>query len=387
MCWETEVNWEASQPPLYYGLAALWLHLGHFFGLAGLHALYWIRFLNVPLIAALVLIGFAAARKVWPNDAPRPLAVALLLAFLPQDTFYSIQNDVLSPIGIAALFICVLSWVEGERPSIRLGMFTGLLVAAAYLTKISHLPMLAVALAVIAWQIWRAPREPARQSRGAALALLASASLPIVGWMLWCKSHFGDFTGSAGKFAILGWTRKPFAQWWPHPLFSLRGFGTFLSDLLASFWRGEFSWGHETIRSIPADHFYVGSSVLFCLVAAWGICRDRTLGGVPRVALFTGLITFVASIGFLAALSIQFDFGPCINPSRAHPYFTSGRLLTGALVPFAIVYVYGLDRLLRLFQGARLLLIVLAIIGLLVSRSEFVISRPVFESEHNWLHL
>jgi len=54
-------------------------------------------------------------------------------------------------------------------------------------------------------------------------------------------------------------------------------------------------------------------------------------------------VIFLAGIAFLALLSIQFDFGSCINPSREHPYFTSGRLLSGALIPFAVVYVYGVS--------------------------------------------
>ena len=54
----------------------------------------------------------------------------------------------------------------------------------------------------------------------------------------------------------------------------------------------------------------------------------------------------------LALLSIQFDFGNCINPSREHPYFTSGRLLSGALIPFAVVYVYGVSWVCRRINTA-----------------------------------
>src|SRR5205823_602331 len=54
--------------------------------------------------------------------------------------------------------------------------------------------------------------------------------------------HFGDFTGTASKAQLLGWTTKPFSDWWPHPIFTAPGMWTFASELFASFWRGEFMW-------------------------------------------------------------------------------------------------------------------------------------------------
>jgi Na+/proline symporter len=96
-------------------------------------------------------------------------------------------------------------------------------------------------------------------------------------------------------------------------------------------------------------------------------------------------LIFLAGVAFLALLSIQFDFGNCINPSRAHPYFTSGRLLSGALIPFAIVYVYGLFWACRRINTA-LPLIVLGLIVVFVTTSEILVNRVVFSSEHNWFH-
>ncbi|PYL23735.1 MAG: hypothetical protein DMF44_07175 [Verrucomicrobia bacterium] len=52
--WSSEINFESSQPPLYYALVSAWWWLGKYFGLAGLQSLYWIRFLNVSLVAMMV---------------------------------------------------------------------------------------------------------------------------------------------------------------------------------------------------------------------------------------------------------------------------------------------------------------------------------------------
>jgi hypothetical protein len=93
----------------------------------------------------------------------------------------------------------------------------------------------------------------------------------------------------------------------------------------------------------------------------------------------------LSGVAFLAWLSIQFDFGNCIYPSRTFPYFTSGRLIAGSLIPFVLLYVAGLDKLLHRWNQ-RLPLIVLAVIIALVTASAFHLSAPAFASRHNLLH-
>jgi hypothetical protein len=96
-------------------------------------------------------------------------------------------------------------------------------------------------------------------------------------------------------------------------------------------------------------------------------------------------LIFLAGVSFLALLSIQFDFGNCINPSRDHPYFTSGRLLSGALSPFVLVFVYAISWVFRRINTA-LPLIVLGLIVVFVTTSEILVNRVVFVSDHNWFH-
>jgi len=50
--WSSEINFESSQPPLYYVLANVWRAIGKHLGLTGLQSLYWIRFLNGFLIGS-----------------------------------------------------------------------------------------------------------------------------------------------------------------------------------------------------------------------------------------------------------------------------------------------------------------------------------------------
>src|SRR5205814_5849745 len=125
--------------------------------------------------------------------------------------------------------------------------------------------------------------------------------------------------------------------------------------------------------------------LLLVCVAAIGLLRLAGLAKIERPAIAVALVSFLASVAFLVLLSVQFDFGRCVNPSREHPYFTSGRLLSGALVPFALVYVYGIFWLFRRVAAALPLLIMVAIVAIAMTTG-FLVDRPVFASEHNWFH-
>jgi hypothetical protein len=385
--WSTTPNQECSQPPLYYVAAAAWFHIGQWIGAKDGTALYWVRFLNVAFIAALVWLAYVAARIVFPDQVAMRLGVPLLVAFIPQDAFYGIDNDVLSPICFGITFICLARWFRDDQPSVGLGITTGLAITAAYLTKLSNLPLIFVAIVAIAY--WCLSRARSRNLRGAIPALVAlvcCAAVPIAAWMLWVKFHFGDFTGAASKAQLLGWTAKPISNWWSHPIFTLSGLRMFLSELIASFWRGEFMWHAHTIGSKAMDAFYVLSSLGLFLIAIAALLWNRTknVDQAQRRALWIAAASFIAAIGFLGFLSLQFDFGACINPSRERPYFFQGRLMAGATIPFAMLYVYGLGRILR---WPPLVLPTIAGIVVIITISDFFANSVAFASAYNWFHM
>lgn len=384
--WQREVNWESSQPPLYYAVAGCWWRMGQLVGLRGIESLYWIRFLNAPLIFLVVWLGYLTSRMVAPEHLGLRLGVPLLLAFMPQDVFYVMSNDVLSPVCFGAVFLCLLRWWQADPPWRRLAVLTGLAVGATYLTKLSNLPLLTIALLAVLTKFMATMR---RQPRAAALALVIMvicAGIPILSWMVWSQLHFTGITGSGPTVALLGWTRKPLAEWWHHPIFSVRGLWVFWSEVMARFWRGELMWHNLEFQSDAADHFYIISSLLFLCLALARIQRAADSLAMPP-ALWLAFFSFLAAVAFLALLSVQFDFGQCVYPSRDHPYFTSGRLISGALIPFALCYVYGVTRLWRGAGEVALTLGMVALIALLAVASEIAIKRDVFASEHNWYHL
>jgi hypothetical protein len=226
-------------------------------------------------------------------------------------------------------------------------------------------------------------------------ALVLCASVPICSWMVWLKLQFGDVSGSTAKIAFLDWTRKPFVEWWQHPIFSPHGLWVFLSDLIATFWRGEVEWHGKRFDWQMADGLYAISSLVFIAAAVFGLRKSFALSAFQRQAIAVAILIFAAGVAFLGLLSMQFDFGSCVNPSRSHPYFTSGRLLSGAIIPFALSYVYGISCLCRLVTSrfrqtcwidTASPFVVLGAIVLFSQASEILITQPVFASEHNWFH-
>src|SRR5215510_10582372 len=193
--WSGEINFQSSQPPLYYALASAWWWIGKHLGLAGLQSLYWIRFLNVLLVAMMVWLGYLTARTIAPERMDLCIGVPLLLAFIPQNVFYAMNNDVVSPLCFGVVFLCVLQWLRTNAPSFLLGALTGLAVAATFLTKQSNFPLVAVALAVIVSKSIAIILRTPRAGLMALAALISCAALPVATWVLWTKFQFGDFTG------------------------------------------------------------------------------------------------------------------------------------------------------------------------------------------------
>jgi len=385
--WSKTTNHDSSQPPLYYALAGAWWRLGKICGFHDGVLLYWLRFLNVIFVAVIVWLGWIASRLVFPENFFLHLGVPALLAFMPQTAFYSINNDVLSPLCFGAAFVCLVKLLRAEIPDARLGTAAGLALAATFLTKVSNLPLLAVALAAWLLKIVRlAKAGKLRASLPSLASLFFCAGLPVAAWLAWCKINFGDFTGSAPKIHILGWTLKPFDEWWHHPIFSPQGLFTFLSRLLATFWQGEFSWHSQPLALSAANVIYFAFSILLAGIALLNLLPRFKIASAQRQALWFGFWCFMAAVGFLGFLSIIYDFHDCYYPSREQPYFISGRLMLGALIPFMLFFGFGLDCAMKRL-GLPAKFFVLAVLILFMLISEIAADWPAFSSKYNWFHM
>jgi Predicted membrane protein (DUF2142) len=387
--WRSNENHESGEPPLYYAIAGLWLNLGRLFGITGAWLMYWVRFLNVFVASTLVWIGFVVAKVVFPDRQFIRLSVPLLLAIWPQTSFYSIQSDSLSPLCFGIAFIGLLKILEAEPPSLPLAIWTGFALAATCLAKTTNIALLLVAGIALMLKIRNLTER--RRSRPVLLSLavlIVSAAVPIALWFAWNYHTFGDLTATASKIEFLGWTRKPVGNWWPHPIFTLDGVKEFWPELMASFWRGEFIWHGKRLAGQPIDAFYWISSTLAIGVAIISLFpRITKLNDFQRESLWLAFSTFAVLVLFVVLLSMAFDFGLCPYPSREHPFFTSGRLLSGAAVPFFLLYSYALDRVFSWVSRMWLRVILLGGIVLFIVASQSTVNWRALSSRYNFFHL
>lgn len=383
-----QLNYEATEPPLYYKLAAIWWRLGKWCGIHDGLLPFWLRFLNILIVPALVWIAYWTAKFVFPERRFVQLAVPALLAFMPQTAFYSISNDILSSLSFGLAFFCLLHFQRAETPSPRLGVLTGLALAAAFLTKMTNLPLLALSCVVVALKIQQVAKDSKlARSLPSLAALILCAGIPAVIWALWCRSVYGDFTGSAIKAKAFGWTIKPFADWWHHPIFTPRGLWTYLSGEMGTFWQGEF-WWHNNPMSLPGtDAVYSLLSLALCGAAMPALfSKFSAAGPSQRSALRWSLACFVVMLAFFALLSVIYDFHDCPNPSREFPYFHAGRMMLGALIPFLLLFARGLDRMLgRIGNTAKFATLASLVTCMLIV--EIATDRMVFFNAYNWFHL
>jgi hypothetical protein len=383
--WKNIVSTESTQPPLYYAVAGAWWNLGKLIGFSGGQLLYWLRLLNIPIVVAIVWLGWFTAQKVFPDNSFARLTVPSLIAFLPQTAFYSINNDILAPLAFGAAFLLLLKFWEAEIPAARLSAALGFALAATFLTKISTLPLLAVSALFIGTKIFQSGRRGKwRPAISPLPGLLLCALLPVLAWLVWCKANYGDFTGSTVKIQKLGWTARPFGEWLQHPIFSPPGLWTFIGDNLSTFWQGEFWWLRQPLALPALNLFYQLLTLILLALALVALWKHRPKA--VRPALMFGFACLMATFAFFALLSVKFDFQDCFYPSRAHPFFTSGRLFLGMLIPFLILLASGLDFALEKFPQ-KIKFIALAALLIFMLAGEIVTDWRVFACEYNWFHL
>jgi hypothetical protein len=374
-------NHEAHSPPVYYALAGLWYDLGRLLGPSRPETVYWVRFFNAPLYAALVATAYALCRPYFGRD--NALAVAALTAFFPNTVFFTVNSDVLSPLAVALTLLLVLRWYEREQPGWRLPAAAGAVAAAAVLVKLTNAAVLVVMAAVILVR-FRRDRQPVKLLRES-WPLLLTASLPLLLWGVRNRMTLGDWTGTSAKVRQLTWTPKPLTELLNHPIFTPNKLAAFLTKLTTNFFDGDANWHGGPARSAAADWFFLATSAL---LPAVGLAVAVRYGAQEPRARFFALMSALAVVSFfgvLVFLSMRFDFGECAFPSRDFPFFTSGRLVSGALVPFLALYAYGVGALVgrrpALIAGATAVAVSMMVLG------QLAYVTPALSSQYNWFHL
>jgi len=342
----SRLNFEAEGPPTYYALAGAWLKLGRTLGLEKIQLLYWIRWLSPLLLAMLVLLTHAFLRRRCPEDTFRRLGPCVFLAGYPNDLQYGVTPDVLS-MGLGAISFFGLVRMREAPRNLALAAATGLAIGLAFLNKYPNVLFAGVAFVLLGIGLREAQRARTLRVEVMGWSLLGlAAALPALWWLERNLRLVGSLSGANRKMELLHWSYHDLDQILAHPVFSVRGWFAFIPTLLRTFWQGEFGWHGAPTHTLAVDAMYVATSLVFVGVAAFGWLRARRDGGSPPRIDGIALLTCAAGVAVLAVLSTLFDYGLDEGPlSRAFPFFASGRLIAGVVVPFAILYCSGVERI------------------------------------------
>ena len=377
-------NHESGEPPLYYAIAGLWLNLGRACHISGARLLYWVRFLNALISAAIVWLGFFAARSFDDNRHLR-FTVPLLLALWSQTTFYSITSDSLSPLSFGICFVGVVTLFNAKRPGFWLGAWIGVSLATTCLTKTANLPLVLIVFLAVLLHVLKS-QLPTKERSLTLAGFLVSAAIPLAIWFEWNRHQFGDLTATQSKIELLGWTRKPLREWWSHPVLTFQGAGEFWSQLIASFWRGEFIWHGHRLAWPVADSFYWMTSTAALIFAVTILFTQKHNQANKRAVLLLATASFLILIGFMLLLSIRFDFHSSPYPSREHPFFVSGRLLSAAAIPFFLVYGFAFERLVTAFKTNWTRPVALGAMIVFLILAQLITNWPTFSSQYNFFY-
>ncbi|GAB4469465.1 MAG: hypothetical protein Kow00124_04630 [Anaerolineae bacterium] len=346
---ETAWQQEASQPPLYYLIAAgltalidtgdmpqvrrlnphrkvgviadpdnknLALHgpAEAFPWYGTVLAVRLVRLFSLALGGLTVAIVYHTAPVVWPDKPDYPLLAAALVAFNPMFLYLSgvVSNDNLA-ITLGCWAMLLLARMLRSGITRRRAVTAAVVIALAALTKLSGLLLLPLAAVVYAVQAWRGQRREALMATG----LLLGTWLALAGW--WYVRNlalYGELLGTGTHIAIIGARTGPpdlSSEW---------------RALWVSFW-GLF--GAANIMAGPFLYRFTSALSLVALagVIAWLTGQGRLYGRAEL--LLPGLL--IAQIALTLAGLIRWT---------TLTYGTQGRLLFPAVGSLALLMAAGL---------------------------------------------
>jgi hypothetical protein len=342
---------EATQPPLYYALAAVpialvdtsdaeaaaqrnphavvgnplypdnknaYVHTPRedFPWRGTVLAVHLVRFLSVLLGAVTVWMTYLLGLELGLGAAVS-LGAAAVVAFVPQFGFISgaVNND-----NLVTMFSAIALWALvrhlNRGPSARRALILGLLTGLAAMSKLSGAGLLALCGAAFVWRAWRR-KDPAwlRDS-----GIVVAVWLAVAGW--WFARNYalyGDLTGTARMVELMGrrtGTPTPTDIWG-----ELRG-------LAGSFW-GLFGWFNV---AAPDAMYKIFNLLVVAAVPGWlvSLLFRRGNGVLPRMAWPILWVLIIA-----AGLALW----------TAQTHASQGRLLFPALPAIALILAAGWEAL------------------------------------------
>jgi Dolichyl-phosphate-mannose-protein mannosyltransferase len=360
---------EGSQPPFYYGLAALLWQLAPGPDLAptwddhnpfirfdrqaeptdnrALYAhtaaeafpyrgdilgIHLARLLSAVLGAATVLFTFLLAAELFPRRRLVPLFAAGLVAFNPQFIFSSatVNNDVAAAATSTFVLWCCVRWARrgGSR---GLAIALGLGLGAALLAKTGG-PLLLVPVGIVL--LVDRTRRPSWPSWLGRVALVASLAAVVAGW--WFARNQVLYGDPLGWSAMLGANSQ-----------MIRSTPIGVQEAASALWRargtywGTFGW--TNIVYVPSVYQALD---LFGLMALGGLVirAARSARGLDRSRATARLLVPEALIVLWPLLV----FASLVHWNQINQAADQWRLLFPAVAAIAILLALGVDALISL---------------------------------------
>jgi len=383
--WDTPIQQEAGQSPLYYILGAIPTRLvggaespvvyrpnPHFVGpfprigpdndnraihystdtsplQGGWLALYLVRMLSIAFGLLLLFTVYGLARQIFPELPLLALAATLIVAVNPQVLFISsvVSNDIPgAALSAMTLWLLALMLIRGQTPARAVGL--GLAYGLAVLTKASTV-MLAVPIGAGLLWLWLSHRQSLKRVIIIGVQFSLGAFLVAGWWLIRSWSLYGS---------PLGLETHDLTPWAISDPSRLAKFHQRWYEVFRSFW---LSLGWGTVRPNDTLHDLI---LIIALAAVLGLIfaavrwwrRPRPRADTKAVMLFILTLAIVA-VGFslelwmrrviapygrlmfpaLAAVAVLLATGWHMLHSKL-PFFMSGLILiVGLLAPFLLL--------------------------------------------------
>jgi len=286
-------------------------------------AVHLVRLYSVILGALTIVLTYALALQVFPEQPLIANAAAAFVAFLPQFVFIgsSINNDNLAtPFSTAMLWQLAVTLRRGI--TVKRATILGILAGGALLSKFNTVTLVPLALLVIF--VVALPKRAWRTAFSCAVVMVLVTGL-IAGWW-YARSYwlYGDATGLSLIINMIG--ERPVS------IDMVRWFIAENEGLRLSTW-GVFGW--MNILATPAFYSFFDWLALVGLagiVVAVFSLRDAIIDRAKRSETF---------LPALLALWCAITFAALVRYNLSLPA-AQGRLLFPALAAFAVLWAWGI---------------------------------------------
>jgi len=344
-----------TQPQLYYVLAAVWLR--PWLGRSVEFQLYVVRALSVLLNLVVVASAFFTTRLLFPKRTALYIAVLGLVVFQPTSTdiMSSVNNDALVN-AFAGGFFWVTAWMfrQGVRGCATL--LAILFLLGALLSKATAVAVVAAIPFGIIFYPWRGKVSVASLVGVIVVGIVLVVGVGIVlsrasdplwkDWIALIGQYFRmDVVGTLKAMVAPGQFEK---------------YSTTAVTVFQSFW-AVFGWRHVLLS--PEWYWLAGVATVAAVIgllwrgARWLRERSRSKDDERHVAylLFATSAVFLAcSVALVRSQAVQ----------GMSPYYSHGRYILVALVPFAILFTLGIRQwLAALLPQWWLALYLIALVG------------------------